>query len=51
LQWLQELRDVNGENLDNVRCEASRYFESKKERGCVKYKSNKLATNSKNKNI
>jgi hypothetical protein len=42
LQWLQD--------LDNVRCEASRHFRNKK-RVCLKDKINELAMNSKNKNI
>jgi hypothetical protein len=29
LQWLQDLSEINGNNLNNVRCEASRYFRNK----------------------
>jgi hypothetical protein len=49
LQWLQDSSEINGDNLNNVRCEASRYFRNKK-RGHLKDKINELATNSKNKN-
>jgi hypothetical protein len=44
LQWLQ---DPSGDNLNNVRCEASRYFR----REYLKDKTNELATNSKIKMI
>jgi hypothetical protein len=30
LQWLQDPSDLNGDNLNNVRCEASRHFRNKK---------------------
>jgi restriction endonuclease S subunit len=30
LQWLQDPSEVNGDNLNNVRHEASRYFRNKK---------------------
>jgi hypothetical protein len=43
LQWLQDASEINGDNMKNVRCEASRHFR--------KDKINELATNSKNKNI
>jgi hypothetical protein len=41
---------VNGDNMDNVRHEASRTFRTKK-REYLKNKINALETNSKNKNI
>jgi hypothetical protein len=41
---------LNGDNLNNVRLEASRYFRNKK-REYLKDNINELATNSKNKNI
>jgi Txe/YoeB family toxin of Txe-Axe toxin-antitoxin module len=41
---------VNGDNMDNVRCEASRTFRTKK-REYLKNKINELETNIKNKNI
>jgi hypothetical protein len=41
---------MNGDNLNNVRREASRYFRNKKWE-CLKDKINELAMNSKNKNI
>jgi hypothetical protein len=49
LQWLQDPNEVNGDNLSNVRCEASRYFKNK-EKEYLKDKINELATKSK-KNI
>jgi hypothetical protein len=49
LQWLQNPSEINGDNLNNVQCEASRYIRNKK-REYVKYKFNEFATNSKNKN-
>jgi hypothetical protein len=30
LQWLQDPNEINGDNLNNVRREASRYFRNKK---------------------
>jgi hypothetical protein len=50
LQWLQNPSKVTGDNLDNVRREASRTFSSKK-REYLKNKINELETNSKNKDI
>jgi hypothetical protein len=50
LQWLQDLSEINGDNLNNVRHEASRYFRNEK-RECLKDTINELAINSKNKNI
>jgi chemotaxis methyl-accepting protein methylase len=47
---LQDPSEINGDKLNNVRHEASRYFKNKK-REYLKDKINKLATNSKNKNI
>jgi hypothetical protein len=47
-QWLRDPSEVNGDNLRNVRREASRYFRNKK-RECLKDKINELATNCKNK--
>jgi hypothetical protein len=49
LQWLQDPSEINGDKLNNVRCEASRHFRKKK-REYLKGKINELATNSKNKN-
>jgi hypothetical protein len=31
LQWLQDQSELNGDNLNNVRCEVSRYFRNKNE--------------------
>jgi hypothetical protein len=50
LQWLQDLSEINGDNRNNIRCEVSRHFRTKK-REYQKNKINELATNSKNKNI
>jgi hypothetical protein len=50
LQWLQDPSEINGDNLNNVRREASRHFRNEK-REYLKDKINDLATNSKNKNI
>jgi hypothetical protein len=47
LQWLQDSSEINGDNLNNVRLEASRYFRNKKKEH-LKDKINELATNSKN---
>jgi hypothetical protein len=49
LQWLQDPSEINGDNLNNVRREASRHYKNKM-REYLKYKINELATNSKNKN-
>jgi hypothetical protein len=46
LQWLQDPSEINADNLNNVRCEASRHFRNKR-----RDKINELAINSKNKNI
>jgi hypothetical protein len=50
LQWLHDPSEINGDNLNDVRCDASRYFRNKK-LDYLKEKINELATNSKNKNI
>jgi hypothetical protein len=50
LQWLQDAWEINGDNLNNVRCEGSKYFRNKR-REYLKGKINELVTNSKNKNI
>jgi hypothetical protein len=50
LQWLQDPNEISGDNLNNVRLEASRHFRNKK-RKYLKGKINELAMNSKNKNI
>jgi hypothetical protein len=47
---LQDPSEINGDNLNNVRQKASRYFRNKK-REYLKDKINEFATNSKNKNI
>jgi hypothetical protein len=50
LQWLQDPSEINGDKLNSVRRETSRYFKNKK-REYLKGKINELETNSKNKNI
>jgi hypothetical protein len=50
LQWLQDPSEINGDNLNTVRLEASRHFRNKK-REYLKDKIKELATNSKNKKI
>jgi hypothetical protein len=50
LQWLQDPNEINGDNLNNVRREASRHFRNKK-REHLKDKIDELATRSKNENI
>jgi uncharacterized NAD(P)/FAD-binding protein YdhS len=50
LQWLQDPNKMNGDNLNNIRHEASRHFRNKT-REYLKDKIDELATNSKNKNI
>jgi uncharacterized protein (UPF0297 family) len=50
LQWLQDPSEINGDNLNNVRREASRHFRNKK-REYLKDKIKELTRNSKNKNI
>jgi 5-methylcytosine-specific restriction endonuclease McrBC GTP-binding regulatory subunit McrB len=50
LQWLQDTSQINGDNLNNIRQEASRHFRNKK-REYLKDKINEHATNSKSKNI
>jgi hypothetical protein len=50
LQWLQDPSEINGDNLNNIRSEASRYFRNKK-REYLKDKMIELGMNSRNKNI
>jgi hypothetical protein len=50
IQCLQKPKQRNGDNLNNIRCEAGRHFKNKKKE-YVKAKINDLETNSKNKNI
>jgi hypothetical protein len=49
LLWLQDPCEINGDNLNNIRCETSRDFRNKK-RGYIKDKIDELATNSNIKN-
>jgi hypothetical protein len=49
-QWLQNPNQSNGDNLINVRHEASRHFRNKKKE-YLKAKVNERERNSKNKNI
>jgi hypothetical protein len=50
LQWLQDRSEINGDNMNNVRCEASRHFMNR-QREYLKDKMNGLAMNGINKNI
>ena len=50
MQWLQNPKQKNADNLSTVRCEASRHFRNKKKE-CLKVKIDKLETNSKIKNM
>jgi hypothetical protein len=50
LKWLQDPSEINGNNINTVICEASRYF-GNKVREYLKDKINEYATNSTNKNI
>jgi hypothetical protein len=50
LQWFHYPNEVNGDNLNNVRCEVTRYFRNKK-RVYLKDRINELATNRKTRNI
>jgi hypothetical protein len=49
LRWVQDPREINGDNLNNIRRETSKHFRKKRE--YVKDKINELAVNSKNTNI
>ncbi|PNF20312.1 hypothetical protein B7P43_G13698, partial [Cryptotermes secundus] len=50
LQWLLDPSKINGDNLNNIKCETSRCFMTKK-REYLKDKIDELETNSKNRNI
>jgi hypothetical protein len=50
LQWLQDPSEINGDNLNKMRREASRHFRNKKMEYLID-KIKELATNSKNRNI
>ena len=50
MQWVQDPSQRNVDNLNNVRCEASRHFRNKK-KAYLKAKIEDLETNSKIKNI
>jgi hypothetical protein len=50
LQWLQDPVEINGDNLNNVRFEASRHFRNKR-REYLKDEISEHAMNDKNKNI
>jgi hypothetical protein len=49
-QWLHDQSQINGDNLNNIRCDTSKHFRNKN-REYLKDKINELAMNSKNKNI
>jgi hypothetical protein len=50
LQWLQFPSEINGDNLNNIKCETSRHFRNKNEEH-LKDKINELSANNKNKKI
>jgi hypothetical protein len=50
LQWLQDPSEINGDNLNDLCLEASRYFRNKK-REYLKDKFNDLATNGKKEDL
>ena len=50
MQWLQDPNQSNVDNVNNVRCEASRHFRNIKTE-CLKAKIDELETNTKTKNI
>jgi hypothetical protein len=50
LQWLQEPSKITGDNLNNIRREASRHFRNMK-REYLNDRTNELARNSKNEDI
>jgi hypothetical protein len=50
LQWLQDTSKINGDNLNNIRREATWHFRNKK-RECLKDEIDDLATTTKKKNI
>jgi ribosomal protein S17E len=50
MQWLQDPSEINGNNLNDTKREASKHFRNKIKEYLTD-KINKLATNSKNKNI
>ena len=50
MQWLQDPNQSNVDNLNNVRCEASRHLRNKKKK-YLKNLIDELETNSKIKNI
>jgi hypothetical protein len=50
LQWLQNPRPTNGDNLNNAQCETKKTSRNKK-REYLKEKINELKTKGKNKNI
>jgi hypothetical protein len=50
LQWLQDPSEINGDNLNNVRCKGSRHLRNYK-RECLKDKIDELATHSRNKTV
>jgi hypothetical protein len=50
LQWLQDPSEINGDDLNNVGCEASRHFRTKKEE-CLKDKINELAMSSQSESL
>jgi hypothetical protein len=50
LEWLQDVSEINGDNMNNIRCEASRHFNNKKKE-YLKDRILEPAMNGKNKDI
>jgi hypothetical protein len=50
LQWLQDPSEINGDNLNSIRCVTNRHFRNRR-REYLKEKINMFALNSKDKNI
>jgi hypothetical protein len=50
LHWLQDPSEINGDKLNNMKCEANKHFRNKKSE-YLKGSIDELITNSKNKNI
>jgi hypothetical protein len=50
MQWLQDPDEINGDNVKNVRCEASKHFRNEK-REYLEDRTNELAMDTKNKNM
>jgi hypothetical protein len=50
LQWLQNPGEINGDNLNNIRCDTSKHLRNK-QKEYLKGKIDELATNSKTRTL